>query len=384
MEAVEESFIQQDSEGDLVATLEDAFNPAYAARKSAEKGKSLKERASVRGGEQAEEKKGILSAESADEKAKDLAQEFQRHNPDLKEKGLLNLRDMLKNCKTPEEALETAAKAYHEAFLQDEALRFVEASIDPESELYQTLHEARDQLYNEKGAEIRAGRNINADALKFALNGLGKPEAMRQLYLEIVNNPREPVDLFNHLSQMVAQNAPPGQAFPLKQLKAITDFVFHALGTDMKSAGPSVEQALLLRLFNGARTMQALTGLFHHFEKRDAYLHAEFARYGLPFPKELSYDRLAAVFVDLLMERYPTPAGVLKMADRLKLQSLLLAQAIVFNLLRDAVRNVSPRLYRNKKHYEDMLAALMETVEELERELEKLYEDQDPKEKKKK
>ena len=60
---------------------------------------------------------------------------------------------------------------------------------------------------------------------------------------------------------------------------------------------------------------------------------------------------------------------VLRAADRFHV-SQVPAQIIVFEQFRDAIRQVAPRIYRSLQHRYDLLMAILETLEDLEDELE--------------
>jgi len=76
-----------------------------------------------------------------------------------------------------------------------EALEFLlETTTD--AQLLAATQEAKDKLNRDRSKEIRAGRNMGAQAREFAQQGLGSPTSLRDLYRDITLNPREPLKLF--------------------------------------------------------------------------------------------------------------------------------------------------------------------------------------------
>jgi hypothetical protein len=71
----------------------------------------------------------------------------------------------------------------------------------------------------------------------------------------------------------------------------------------------------------------------------------------------------------LLQERYPSPDKILKIAFALGIAEELAAQVVIFTQYRDAMRHVSPKLFKSERHRQEMLMALMETLSDIEDEL---------------
>ena len=61
---------------------------------------------------------------------------------------------------------------------------------------------------------------------------------------------------------------------------------------------------------------------------------------------------------------------VFQLALKLGISADVLAQIIIFNQMRDAVRGVAPKLYRNEQHRHDVLMSFIEALEELEEQIE--------------
>ena len=148
-------------------------------------------------------------------------------------------------------------------------------------------------------------------------------------------------------------------------MKTVLDFMLHSLGSDMKSKGPSIERAELQRLFTEIRSMQSILGVYRFFFQRMGLIANNFSRENLVMPKSLNFELLSKIFVQLLAERYPSPDRILKFAVALGVSEEILGQIILFTQFRDAMRGVSPRLFKSDKHRQDLLMVLIETISEL-------------------
>jgi type III secretion protein W len=109
-----------------------------------------------------------------------------------------------------------------------------------------------------------------------------------------------------------------------------------------------------------------------------------FARGGMSIPIRLTFELLAKQFMKYLQERYPSVDKALQLALQMGLAEELEAELIVYTQLRDAVRQVAPKLFRSEQHRQDVLMSFIETLEELEERKEEGEEKEEDKEKKEK
>lgn len=283
------------------------------------------------------------------------AQDFEHRNPELNKRALLSLKTFIEIDDTPEQILAKVLKSYPDPFLADEALDFLCDSSDPKTKVGNNLRQARILLNNQFTREVKAGRNMNAEAQEFAKQGLGTAGSLRDLYREITGSPRDPATLFDELSNM----------FNFDKLRTVIKFILHSIGSDLKAKGPSIERGQLQQLFTEARTMQAILGVYRFFFQRMKMIESQFHREGLTLPSRVTFDNLAKLFVKLIMERYPSPDKVLRFGSMLGISEELLAQIIIYTQFRDAIRGVSPQLFKSDKHRQDMLMTLIETISEL-------------------
>lgn len=313
------------------------------------------------------EKKTIKSsevdAEEAEEenldqlidKIKGSAQDLEKKYPEMNHKALIGMKADVKETDDAETILAKVRSYYKDEFLADEALKFLKGTTNPHMNLGKNIAKAIKLLNERFGKEVRSGRNINDTAQKYARQGLGEISSLRDLYRQVIGDPKEPVALFEELNQ----------AFSFGKMKPVLDFLLHSLGKDMKSKGPSIARQELSRLSAETRTMQAILGVYRFFFSRMNLISNSFSREGLVLPGRLTFELLAKMFSKYIQERYPSPDKALRLSTLLGVDSELVAQIIIFTQFRDGLRNVSPKLFRSNKHRQDLLMALIETISEL-------------------
>ncbi|MCB1107233.1 MAG: hypothetical protein KDK76_03970 [Chlamydiia bacterium] len=287
------------------------------------------------------------------------AKDYQLRNPELKEKTLMSLYQDMKPGDSHDDILKKLQKTYTDKALVDEAIDFLIETAETKEEIKQKYVTVKEDFNAQYGREIQAGRNIGAQARAFSEKGLGSPTALRDLYREVTGNPRSPHKLFEELTEK----------FKFSDMKNIIDFILHSLGTDMKAKGPSISRAELQRLFGEARTMQAILGVFRFFFSRMKLIKGQFDRYDLTMPSRINFEVLARLLMKLLDERYPTPDKILKLSFVLGIAEELAAQVVIYTQYRDAMRHISPKLFKSERHRQELLMALMETLSDLEDEL---------------
>lgn len=295
------------------------------------------------------------------EVAKGIAQQFNKKNPELNSRSLLNIRANIYSEDGSEDILSKVRDTYPDASLADEALDYLLETSKKNPALKAKLESAKQQFNETHGREIRAGKNIQQAAREFSEKGLGNPTALRDLYRDVTGNPREAPALFDELAN----------SFPFPKMKVVIDFVLHSLGQDMKAKGPSISRPELQRLFSEARTMQAILGVYRFFHSRMGLVQAEFKRSDLTMPSTINFQLLSKAFMNVLKERYPSAQKILSFATMLGISEETLAKIIIFNQLRDALRNVSPKLFKSEQHRQDVLMTFIETLSDLEDELDK-------------
>lgn len=352
---------QIDSQKAFLANQEEMVNP-FAAKFATkqEKIKTPKTRVQemMKSGEKAARLLPI-------ERIKDTAEQFQRRNPELRSNILALLREQIKPGDTKEDILRKLAEFYPDAFLADEVLDFLLETT--EGELAKTVAEAKEDFNKEFGREITAGRNVTAQARQASEKGLGTPTSLRDMYRDITGNPRDSTTLFEELSKKYA----------FKDLKKVLDFMFHSLGADMKSKGPSIPRGMLHNLLSETRSLQAIMGVYRFFRGRMQLLEKMLTKDGIDMPAELNFENLSKEFMTLCAERYPNASKVLQRTVRLGVDKWIQAKIAALTQMRDAIREVSMgKIFKSLQHRDDLYLAILEALEDLEDELEELLDQQ--------
>lgn len=343
------------------------WNPLALARNFQQIEKRAREKVRTEDTQKSEFDEG--DEETLIQKLREVSENYQRKNPEMQPRSLLLLRAHIKKGDSSEEILRKVREAYPDLSLADEALDFLIETSD--TSVRAKAQEAKAQLNRIFEREIKAGRNMGAQAREFSAQGLGSPTALRDLYRDITRNPREANTLFQELSSN----------YSYEKMKSVIDFLLHSLGADMKSKGHSISRAELSRLFTETRNMQAILGIYRFFKSRMRLIVSSFDRQNLTLPSRINFELLAKIFMKFLQERYPSVEKAFLLAQQLGIGEELLAQIIIYLQFRDALRQVSPKLFKDERHRQDLLSCFMDTLEELD---EKLEEDEEKEEKEKK
>ena len=295
---------------------------------------------------------------------KQRSDEYERRNPELKSKILLLLREKLKSEDNAEDILKKVMDFYPDVSLADEVLDFLLDTT--EGDLHNEVLKAKNELNQAHSREILAGKNIGE--LSRQTEGLGTPTTLRDLYREITGSPREATTLFDELSKR----------YPFNQLKKVFKFLFHSLGSDMKSKGPSIARGQLHVLMQETRTLQAILGVYRFFAGRTKLLQKLFVKEGEKMPQRLNFESLSKQFMSICSERYPNAEKVLKTANELGISKSIIGKIIVYMQMRDAIRQVSAeQIFRSLEHRDELYAAIIEALEDLEDEWEDYLEQQE-------
>lgn len=345
----------------------DAWNPLALARNFQQLDKRVRERGKPEDAHKAE-KSEEEDEINVVERLKQVSDNYQRKNPEMQSRSLLLLRSRITKNDTPEDILRKVRESYPDISLADEALDFLLETTEPA--IRSNVEQAKAELNRIFDREIKAGRNIGAQAREFSAQGLGSPTALRDLYRDVTQNPREANTLFQELSTN----------YSYEKMKSVIDFILHSLGSDMKSKGPSISRAELSRYFTEARNMQAILGIYRFFNSRMPLISSSFDRQGLLLPSRINFELLAKTFMKFIQERYPSVEKALMLSQQLGIAGETLAQMIIYLQFRDALRQVAPKLFKEDRHRQDLLNCFMDTLEELDEKIE----DEEEKEKKKK
>jgi len=302
----------------------------------------------------AEEDTKILNLEETEE----FANKFQDDNYELNAKTLLILKEQIKPGDSPEEILDKVQSIYSDPSLADEALDFLIQTAEPK--LKEALLAAKEKLNITYEREIKAGRNMGAQARDFSKEGLGSPSSLRDLYKDVTGTARDALKLFDELTSK----------FQFEKMKSVITFLLHSLGNDLKAKGSSIPRGQLKKLIDDTRSLQGILGVFRFFQSRMQLILNQFITHSLILPERVDYELLARTFIQLLRERYMNPDKIRLTAEKFGISKELLAQIIIYNQMRDAIRQVAPRYYRNQQHKEELTKSFIDLLETLEDELE--------------
>lgn len=105
------------------------------------------------------------------------------------------------------------------------------------------------------------------------------------------------------------------------------------------------------------------------------------------FKNQLNFETIAGLFFEISEERYPAADKILQLTSRIvdpttpDIYERINIKISLLSAIRNMVREVSPtRLYRTMQHRDDLLAAVLDALENLEDELEELEEGQEDEE----
>ena len=291
--------------------------------------------------------------------AEQLAEAFEKKNPELTKSKLLVLLPQIKEEVPDDEILDLLKRVFQDESLMDEAVDYLIRVAENKEEVKQKLVNIKERFNASKGREIRAGRNIINQSQTFSKQGLGKPTALRNLYREVTDKQQTPNKLFDSLMKQ----------FDFSKMKNIIDFLLHSLGDDMKSKGPSITRAQLQRLMTDTRSMQAILGVFRFFFQRMSHIKKEFKRRNMGLPSHLTFEMLGRILMKLLEDRYPSSQKILGFNYEIGITYEVLAQVVVYSQFRDAMRHISPNLFKSERHRKELLQVLIATLSDLEDEI---------------
>ncbi len=352
---VRQEEVSQVESDDLDQYMEPDFSPMSIAQRF----RKLEELQTQRGGrpeeaEAAEGEEKIVGVENIDASA----DRFQKNNYELSSQTLKILRSQLLATDSPEEALDKILKVYADPALADEALDFLIETAD--ADMLPVVRGAKERLNTLYEREVKAGRNIGEMSRQFSKEGLGSATSLRDMYRDITGTQREPLKLFEELTNKFRYN----------MLKPTILFLLHSLGSDLKSKGPSIPPGELKRLIDETRSLQGILGIFRFFQSRMRIIDRQFSSYHLMLPPKLDFEALSKMFIKILAERYVNPEKILQTAKFLGISEELAAQLIIYNQMREALKQIAPKYYRNLMHRDELLKAFITACENLEDKIE--------------
>lgn len=347
--------IQIEAQGTfLVEVGEDLFNP-WAADEYKKKMLSLQDRSERR---KKDSDSNILEIDTvtAEPSVDEAALRYQQKNPELAARSLKKLLQSLKDSDSPDEILKKVLDYFPDKSLADEALSFLIENT--QGSLQTTIKYTKKTFNNDFSREIIAGKNIASTAQEFSKLGFGTPSNLKDLYRDITGNPRSSNILFGELSRL----------YNFQQLKDVIKFLLNSLGRDLTSKGPSIQRGELSRLFTEARSLQSILGVYRFFQSRMGLVNKQLSDLAITLPANLTFENLAQNYMKLVEDRYPAGTKIIALAENIGISKEKAALIILISQFRDAVRSVSPRLYKTIDTRDELFKAIIEALTGLEEE----------------
>jgi len=235
------------------------------------------------------------------EELSELANNFQQRrgfppglDPDILIAIRMNLGQRLKPGANREEILAAVRAAVLDFYGSDpamaaEAFEFLlettrqpEGSIiDPElAKVHEAVKEVKDKYGSEeeKGKDIRAGRNIIGTLREFVDKGHGTAESFRTLYKKVIDIPSEQWDMKTLYETLVPEGTSWKKAFPLNS------FLMRSMAEDAKREGPTIDPLLLTERMAELQKTRVFISMHRFFGKRcegeDSLVAKQFDRIG--------------------------------------------------------------------------------------------------------
>lgn len=340
--------LQTDGRDDIASKL--ASKQATLAKRAAEMQK-------VRKPEKTDKPKALRPKEKIDA----ALEGFGKRNPSLKKEGLLKLSDDIRG-KSIDEILELVKAEYHN--VPENVFQALEAlmSIEDNPETHTTLSAALNEYEGVNRAAIERG--------VYVLDACRKQEGVefiRDIYRNIEQQP-DRIEFIRQAIAKIVEN--PSDSFIDKFFK----ISFVDIGTEItKLNSPKKRNEFrgelrpqLEAIMVETKKLQDTKGVLMVFKN-------SMRRVNLGFknsikPPQLTYINMAKEFMSVVAERYPSSDKVLQSSEKLGVKSIE-EKINVISIYRDTVREIAPRIYRSVQHRDEVFTAIIETLEDLEDQL---------------
>jgi type III secretion protein W len=309
------------------------------------------------------------------ERARDGAGDFlnRNPNPELEIEELVALAEMLTEGMSAEDVarvVDTIPKFSTDPWLKAEALSYLE-EVTPEGPVKQAVHTvaANHRSDPKNDIAIRAAKNMAEKSREYERQGQGKATDLRKLYTEMLDKHLSPIDMFKQLKGYKYENVEP----PAKSLKAVAEYLYAALGEDLRAPGPSIERGRLTTLFTMTRTLQAVVQVFDLFSKRMNLITAEATAKHLTVPPTLAAQPLTEAFMGMVEDKFPSAIKVMQAVGKLGVPDAdPAAQSLIVGQFQQAIRQISPKFYPQDKTRQDLINSLNDAADQLENKLDEL------------
>ncbi len=270
---------------------------------------------------------------------------------DFLTKMLRNLRGAAAAGQTPDprELLKELGRGSTDPSHQFAMLDILEQAFgDGEGELLDLIRQAKTQLAQAKGPEIRAGLNLAAEVNTRATTP-EEMQSLRDMYRGEVMGFTNPQDCFRSL---LAARGPEG-------LKAAIEFLIAGCGVDLKSVMPSLDKVTLGRILTDLGCVQVLQTVLESLEQLAARMGREFGEKCL-----LSGEQMTGRVVDFTEQSFVLPSGIAAFIGECGVRKLLARMDFARELTR-LFRKLSSRLFPHEDDRQRLIDAAQEHLDEL-------------------
>ena len=270
---------------------------------------------------------------------------------DFLTKMLRNLRGAAAAGQTPDprELLKELGRGSTDPSHQFAMLDILEQAFgDGEGELLDLIRQAKTQLAQAKGPEIRAGLNLAAEVNTRATTP-EEMQSLRDMYRGEVMGFTNPQDCFRSL---LAARGPEG-------LKAAIEFLIAGCGVDLKSVMPSLDKVTLGRILTDLGCVQVLQTVMESLEQLAARMGREFGEKCL-----LNGEQMTGRVVDFTEQSFVLPSGIAAFIGECGVRKLLARMDFARELTR-LFRKLSSRLFPHEDDRQRLIDATQEHLDEL-------------------
>lgn len=355
--AKESAAAQQASAKSLSADLEEEVPSGAQLKRYRSVLEELVGRTKKKGEEKGTEGKALAPVKEIDEETERDSQQFFDENPGLSDQQKERLKSLLAEIK-PEDSKAEILNKLNRYFppnanpvLAELALKYLMSMTDQQD----NVKEAAQDFNTQYGGEVRSAKA--AAEQKAAKPGTVGAASIQDLYRDILHNPRDVNKLFDELSGK----------FSYRNLVKVIQSLMHLSGRDLKRE--SAERPELHAVISEVRILQGVLGVYRFFNSRMELVKKEYeAKTKTPLPPHINFESLAKEFVGLTMTTYLSESRVLQVAEKLGVRKNTAAAIIIISQMRDAVGQVSPRLYNSQGHKNELYTMILSTLETLDEE----------------
>ena len=217
---------------------------------------------------------------------------------------------------------------------------------DGEDKLRELVRQAKTQLAEAKGPEIRAGINL-AEEINARATTPDEMQGLRDMYRGEVIGFTKPQECFRSL---IASRGAEG-------LKSAIEFLIAGCGIDLKSSSPSMDSAALGRILTDLGCVQVLQTVLESLEKLGMRMGREFGEKCL-----LNGEQMTGRVMDFTEQSFVTSLGIGEFIAECGMKKLL-ARMDFARELTQLFRKLSPRLFPREGDRQRLLDATQEHLD---------------------